>query len=109
MAVVYDFKDINSDRSAGVRTLPIVIGEDSSKLVLHTLNTVATVLILVLVYFGLLPFLGVVFVPAFIYQFFMIRLVRRDASEWVYFILCDLEQFFWLVFLGIGGLVIGYS
>jgi 4-hydroxybenzoate polyprenyltransferase len=109
MAVVYDFKDINSDRRAGVRTLPVVMGEDSSKLVLHILNTVATVLILLLIYFGFLPLLGVIFVPAFIYQFFMLHLVRKDAPGWVYFILCDLEQFFWLVFLWIGGWVIGYS
>lgn len=109
MAVVYDFKDINSDRRAGVQTLPVVMGEDSSKLVLHILNTGATVLILLLVYFGFLPLLGVAFVPAFIYQFFMIHAVRRDAPGWVYFVVCDLEQFFWLVFLGIGGWVIGYS
>ena len=109
MAVVYDFKDINSDRRASIRTLPVVIGENSSKLVLHILNVVATVIILLLVYFGLLPLLGVIFIPAFIYQFFMIHLVREDAPEWVYFILCDLEQFFWLVFLGIGGWVIGFS
>jgi 4-hydroxybenzoate polyprenyltransferase len=109
MAVVYDFKDINSDRRAGVRTLPVVMGEDSSKLVLHILNTVATAIILLLVYFGLLPFLGVIFIPAFIYQFFVIRLVRKDAPGWVYFIICDLEQFFWLVFLGIGGWAIGHS
>lgn len=109
MAVVYDFKDINSDRRAGVQTLPVVIGEDYSKLVLHVLNTVATVLILLLVHLGFLPLLGIVFVPAFIYQFLMIHLVRKDAPGWVYLIVCDLEQFFWLVFLGIGGWVIGYS
>jgi 4-hydroxybenzoate polyprenyltransferase len=108
MAVAYDFKDISSDRKLGVRTLPIVIGEYSSKLVLHVLNIVATVIILLLVYSSLLPLLGVVFIPAFIYQVFMIHLVRKDAPEWVYFILCDLEQFFWLVFLCIGGCVLGY-
>ena len=108
MAVAYDFKDINSDRRSGVRSLPVVMGEDSSKLVLHVLNTVATALILLLIYFGLLPLLGVIFVPAFIYQFLMIQLVNEDAPGWVYFIICDLEQFFWLVFLGIGGWLIGY-
>jgi 4-hydroxybenzoate polyprenyltransferase len=108
MAVAYDFKDISSDKNAGVRTLPVVMGEDGSKLVLHILNVVATVLILLFIYLGLLPFLGVVFVPAFIYQFFMISLVREDAPGWVYFIICDLEQFFWLVFLGIGSWAIGH-
>jgi 4-hydroxybenzoate polyprenyltransferase len=109
MAVVYDFKDINSDRRAGVRTLPVVMGEGSSKLMLHTLNAVATVIILLLVYFGLLPLLGVIFVPAFIYQFFMIQMVQKDAPGWVYFVVCDLEQFFWLVYLGIGGWAIGHT
>lgn len=109
MAAAYDFKDITSDRNAGIRTLPVVIGEGSSKLVLHILNAVATVLILMFIYFGLVPFLGIIFVPAFIYQFFMIHLARKDAPGWVYFIICDLEQFFWLVFLGIGGWLIGYS
>jgi len=109
MAAVYDFKDIDSDRRTRIRTLPIVAGEDTTKLVLHTLNAVATVMILLLVYFGFLPLLGVVFVPAFVYQFFMIHLVRKDASEWIYLVLCDLEQFFWLIFLVIGGLMIGYS
>jgi 4-hydroxybenzoate polyprenyltransferase len=103
MAVVYDFKDINSDMKAGVRTLPVVMGEGLSKLVLHSLNAVATVLILLLIYFGLLPLLGVIFVPAFIYQFLMIQLVGKDAPGWIYFVPCDLEQFFWLVYLGVGG------
>jgi 4-hydroxybenzoate polyprenyltransferase len=108
MASAYDFKDISSDRRTSVRTLPVVIGERSSKLVLHVLNTVATALILLLVYFGYLPLLGLVFLPALLYQFVMIHLVRENAPAWVYFILCDLEQFFWLVFLGIGGGMIGY-
>jgi 4-hydroxybenzoate polyprenyltransferase len=108
MAVVYDFKDISSDRRAGVQTLPVVMGENFSKLVLHILNATATVLILLLIYFSLLPLLGVVFVPAFIYQFLIIHMVQRDAPGWVYFVVCDLEQFLWLVFLGIGGWVISY-
>jgi 4-hydroxybenzoate polyprenyltransferase len=108
MASAYDFKDINSDRKSVVRTLPIVMGEDSSKVVLHILNALATVLILCLVYFGLIPLLGIIFVPAFIYQLLMIHLVRKDAPAWVYYIVCDLEQFFWLVFLGIGGWLIGH-
>jgi len=108
MAVAYDFKDLSSDRRGGVRSLPIVLGERPTKLLLHFLNFVATIIILVLIFFGVLPFLSVVFVPAFIYQFIVIQRVRQDAPDWVYFVLCDLEQFFWLLFLGIGVLIIGY-
>lgn len=109
MAVAYDFKDIDSDVQNGVRSLPIVLGEVQTKLLLHFLNVVATVIVLLLTFVGILPFLSIVFAPAFVYQFIMIQEVRRKASDWVYFILCDLEQFFWLLFLGIGVLIVGLS
>jgi 4-hydroxybenzoate polyprenyltransferase len=109
MAVAYDFKDIGSDRRGSVRSLPIVLGEHSTKLLLHFLNLFATIIILVLIFLGMVPFLSVVFVPAFIYQFIMIRKVHQGAPDWVYFVLCDLEQFFWLLFLGIGVLIIGLA
>jgi 4-hydroxybenzoate polyprenyltransferase len=109
MAVAYDFKDISSDHKGGVRSLPIVLGERPTKLLLHFLNFAATIIIIALVFLGVLPFLSIVFVPAFFYQFIMIQRVRQDAPDWVYFILCDLEQFFWLLFLGIGVLIIGYQ
>jgi len=108
MAVVYDFKDIKSDRSSGFLTLPVKLGEKPTKLVLHALNATATILILLLIIFGLIPFLALVFIPAFIYQLVVIQKVSQEAPGWVYFVLCDLEQFFWLVFLGLGVGLIGY-
>jgi 4-hydroxybenzoate polyprenyltransferase len=109
MAVVYDFKDINSDLQDGVRSLPIVLGEHPTKVLLHFLNIMATIMILLLTFLGILPFLSLVFAPAFLYQFIMIQKVRRDAPDWVYFVLCDLEQFFWLLFIVTGVLVVGLS
>jgi len=107
MAVAYDFKDISSDRKGGVRSLPIVLGERPTKILLHFLNLLATIIIVVFIFLGLLPFMSVIFVPAFIYQFIMVEKVQQSAPDWVYFVLCDLEQFFWLLFLGMGVLTIG--
>ena len=103
MAAAYDFKDIRADRRTCVRTLPIVVGEPVTKMVLHFLNIAATVFILLLVHLGYVPLLGTVFLPAFIYQAAMIQLVRDGAPEWVYFVVCDLEQVVWLLFLILGG------
>ncbi len=107
MAIIYDFKDINSDRKSGVRTLPIMIGEGRTKTVLHLLNSIATVSILVLVGLTAIPLLGLIFIPAFFYQGLNIHLLHRDAPDWVYYVLADLEQFFWLVFVVIWGLLPG--
>jgi 4-hydroxybenzoate polyprenyltransferase len=109
MAVVYDFKDINSDLQHGVRSLPIVLGELPTKVLLHLLNILATIIILVLTFLGILPLLSFVFAPAFLYQFIMIQKVRQDAPDWVYFVLCDMEQFSWLSFIGLGVLIVGLS
>ena len=107
MASIYDFKDIDSDRRAGVRTLPVVLGESPSRLVLQALNAGATAAVLLLVAAGVLPALGVIFVPAAVYAAVLIHLSRRDAPAWVFFVVADLEQFFWLVYAGFGGWVAG--
>jgi 4-hydroxybenzoate polyprenyltransferase len=107
MAIIYDFKDISSDRESEVRTLPIMIGEGPTKTVLHLLNFAATVSILVLVGLTAIPLLGLIFVPAFLYQGLNIHLLHKDAPDWVYYVFADLEQFFWLVFVMIWGLLFG--
>ena len=107
MAVIYDFKDIESDTETGVRTLPIIIGESRAKTVLHILNVVATVLIIIMVGLAMVPILGLIFIPAFFYQGLNIYLLHKDAPDWVYYVLADLEQFFWLIFIIIGGVMLG--
>jgi 4-hydroxybenzoate polyprenyltransferase len=103
MASIYDFKDIDSDRKAGVRTLPVVLGEKKSRAVLHVLNAAATAGMIALVAAGILPFVGLIFVPAFLYAAVLIHLSRRDAPGWVFFVVADLEQFFWLSCAGTWG------
>ncbi|MBM4250012.1 MAG: hypothetical protein FJ149_11420 [Euryarchaeota archaeon] len=105
MASIYDFKDIDSDRRAGVRTLPVVLGERQSRRLLQALNAGASAAILALVAAGLVSTLAVIFVPAAVYTAFLIHLSRREAPAWVFFVVADLEQFFWLAYAGIGGWV----
>lgn len=108
MAAIYDFKDIDSDGKAGVRTLPVVLGEKKSRAILQALNAAATAGMIALVAVGLLPLVGLIFVPAFFYASVLIHLSRRDAPAWVFFVAADLEQFFWLSCAGTWGWAAGY-
>lgn len=96
MAVLYDFKDMSSDKANGVPTLPNMFGEKNTKVYLHIINTLSTVWVSALSYTGILPKIGYVFIPAFFYQAMLIRTVSKDAPNWVYYTLCDLEQVVWL-------------
>jgi 4-hydroxybenzoate polyprenyltransferase len=108
MAVIYDYKDIDSDMRSGVRTLPTIMGENRTKTILHLLNSIATVLILILIGLGAISVLGMIFVPAFFYQGLNIQLLHRDAPDWVYYVLADLEQFFWLVYIVLWGWILEF-
>lgn len=107
MAVIYDFKDIDSDLCSGVRTLPILIGENRTRSILHILNSIATVLILILIFSNAVSILGMIFIPGYFYQGLNIQLLRREAPDWVFYVLADLEQFFWLIFIMAWGWILG--
>lgn len=98
MAVLYDFKDINSDRKDNIRTLPNSFGEQSTKYLLNVINIFSTIWIIALVYYGIISEIGYLFIPACLYQTLLIGFVNENAEDWVYYIFCDLEQVVWLVF-----------
>jgi 4-hydroxybenzoate polyprenyltransferase len=98
MAVLYDFKDIKSDQKNDIRTLPNSIGEQSTKYLLNMINIISTLWLIALVYYGIISEIGYLFIPACFYQTLLIGFVNKNAEDWVYYILCDLEQAIWLVF-----------
>lgn len=53
--VFCDIRDVESDASAGIRTIPILIGVDRTKLLLLVLNTVSGLFVLIATVAGLLP------------------------------------------------------
>ncbi|WP_455392140.1 UbiA family prenyltransferase [[Eubacterium] cellulosolvens] len=99
MAAIYDFKDIRSDQKNGIRTFANTLSERTAKNFLHILNALATVWIIALIYLGSISPLGFIFFPAWIYQTFLIMGVSIDTPRWFYYLPCDLEQVFWLLFI----------
>jgi 4-hydroxybenzoate polyprenyltransferase len=98
MAAAYDFKDVSSDRKNGIKTLPNTFGEKKTRTILHGVNISTTLFILILTYLGLISIFGYLYILAFFYQVALIEKVSENSPKWVYYCMCDLEQFFWLVF-----------
>lgn len=99
MAALYDFKDVESDLRNDIHTLPNTLGEAKTKKILHLINSLATVWILILIYFEFIPKIGFIFFPAWVYQTILIMGVGIKAPLWFYYLPCDLEQVFWVLFV----------
>ena len=97
MTIVYDFKDIEIDRRELTWTLPLKLGGEYTKLSLQFLNLIASAACFVLIISGPYHFYAIVLVLMAPYQAIMISRCRPDASEWLYFGVCDLEQSIWLL------------
>ena len=98
MGALYDFKDVDSDLENGILTLPNTLSERGAKNVLYVINTLSTIWLLLLIYYGLISPLGFIFFPAWVYQNLLIFFVSKDAPLNFYYFPCDLEQVVWLLF-----------
>jgi 4-hydroxybenzoate polyprenyltransferase len=97
MTVVYDIKDLAQDSKEGTWTIPLYLGVKETNLLLHGLNLLATAGIFALIIDWGYNYYAIILVLLAIYQTIMIDLCKKGASEWVYFGMCDLEQFIWLL------------
>ena len=98
MAAIYDFKDIKTDEQQGVITIANTFNVKLAKNFLHLLNSLATIWIIILIFFGFLSHLAFIFFPAWIYQTLLIIGISKNTPLWFYYLPCDLEQVLWLVF-----------
>ncbi len=71
--IVYDMKDLETDRLNGVNTLPIALGVKKTKYILHALNGVVTILTLVGFLFNLFPVYCLGLLVSFPYFAFLIE------------------------------------
>jgi 4-hydroxybenzoate polyprenyltransferase len=96
MTALYDFKDIVSDRQNGIMTLPNSLGEEKTRRVLHAVNLVSTTWMLGILGLGVVSAYAMLFLPAFVYQIYLIQKVSHRAPMWIFYGLCDMEQVVWL-------------
>lgn len=100
--ILFDVRDIEGDRKNGLLTIPVVLGNHKGFELLKGLNFASIVLLVISVYFGLLPFISLSFVPIMFYASNYIKRVRGSMNNYVYYLLAALEPIIWFgtVFFG---------
>lgn len=78
-STIYDFKDIKGDTLAGIKTLPVVLGEKKAKLMLFSIHLISHVILLSAIITGSIAFEPVII----IYSFFIGILYIRSFAEQV--------------------------
>jgi len=82
--LIYDLRDVEGDRAEGIRTVPVIRGERSTRRLLAALLALSAVPLALGYALGLLPFAGLVMIAAPIQQALLLRfpLRRRVSAAW---------------------------
>jgi len=103
--VIYDFRDVESDTIAGIRTIPVVIGKNKSRILLYTLHIILHGVLFITLVYGLFRFYELLlfsfFVGFFYIGVFTIPNLKYRKTldlfvdgEWILFILIlNLQHF----------------
>lgn len=100
--ILFDVRDIEGDRKNGLLTIPVVMGDHKEFGLLKCLNFASIALLVLSVYFGLLPFISLSFVPVMFYASNYIRKVRSSMNNYACYLLAAVEPIIWFstVFIG---------
>jgi 4-hydroxybenzoate polyprenyltransferase len=100
--VFFDFKDIASDKTKGLKTIPVLIGKKNSVLILSAINLIALFMIIYCVYINVLPSYAISLVVftlyTFIYLFKGLNANEKELLNYTY-IMADAEFILWPIVL----------
>lgn len=98
----FDLKDMENDRSEGLKTLPVMLGKKSAINVLHALNIISFIPLIIGVYFNIIDITGIFLLIFLFYSYFYINKANLASSselEKTAHTLADLEFILWPVVL----------
>lgn len=99
----FDIKDIKSDKNAGLRTLPVILGKNKTKQVLMILNFLSAIPILVGIYLNVLPLYSIALLVTMIYSLSYLSKRKLFTNQTtLYNVVVDGEFILWLPYLLIG-------
>lgn len=106
--VVFDIRDMEGDRSAGVNTIPVVCGVRKTKTLLYILNLAVALVVVLSVMSAVLPRLAYFLLPSSLYAHVYIVLAdhRRFTRGFLSDIVVDGECFFILGCVVLGAFLI---
>lgn len=94
--IMYDIRDINGDKKAGIHTFPVVLGLKKSKQILLALVVIEVLLPIALIYLNYLP-LPIIFLSILSgYTYYLIKLLdTKKSSNFLFNVLVGGEQILW--------------
>jgi 4-hydroxybenzoate polyprenyltransferase len=103
----FDIKDIKSDKNTGLRTLPVILGKENTRLFLLILNFLSAIPILVGIYQKVLPLYSVALLVTIIYALSYLNKRKLFTNQTtLYNVVVDGEFIFWLPYLLIGKILL---
>ena len=104
----YDIKDLQSDREAGLLTLPMVFKHKSGWLnILHVLNVLSFTPVIVGVIFDILPLYSLFLLLILLYGFVYIQKAKGDTADinFLSYVIADGEYNIWPILLLLGAFI----
>ena len=90
-----DLKDINEDKSRGVKTLAVTVGIDKTIIILQLLNLLSGLIIIILSLSGILPLISISLLVPIIFSTLSIYYFSRRSNFST--LVVDLEYLFWFL------------
>jgi 4-hydroxybenzoate polyprenyltransferase len=103
----FDIKDIKSDKKEGLKTFPVVFGENKTKLFLIIINLLSIVPILIGIYINVLPLYSIFICLTVVYALLYLeksKIFKKQST--LYNVIVDGEFIFWLPYLAIGKIIL---
>ena len=100
--IFFDLKDIDNDKSDGLKTLPVILGKGNTTKLLHFTNIIAFFPLILGIYFNLVNIAAVFLLPFVFYGYFYISKANSASSselERAAHTLADLEFVLWPIIL----------
>jgi 4-hydroxybenzoate polyprenyltransferase len=105
----FDMKDIKSDAKEKLKTIPVILGKKNAIRLMYLLNIVAFIPLFIGVWLKIFPIYTVLMVVFLFYSIYYIRTPLKKSDEKInqkFFILADIEFFFWPLIIFAGKLLL---
>jgi 4-hydroxybenzoate polyprenyltransferase len=79
--IFFDLKDFQVDRDEGLRTLPVMVGKDSTIKILHLLNIITFIPLIIGVYLKILPLYSLSLIAFYFYSYYYLIMPKRASSS----------------------------
>lgn len=102
-----DIRDIESDKKENLKTLPVILGKESTFIFLNVLNVLTIFPILIGFYFKLLPNLSLTLLFTSVYAFYYINVAKKPTTDITNFNKKVIypENIFWIFYISLGILI----